>query len=262
MTSPNIDQKAHISPKANLGKNVSVGPFAVIEDECLIEDGTVIKSHATIKRGTTIGPSCIIGEGAIIGGDPQDLSFAKEKKSFVIIKKETEIREYVTVHRASKENEATVIGEKCLIMVGVHIAHDVVLGSRVIIANLSQLSGHIVVGDDAFISGNCLFHQNIRVGRVAMIGAQTRIGQDVLPFSTISGYVGKYHGINAVGLRRQNFNVKDRSIIKNYYQRCLTEGLEKIKKTPPNNDLEKEILDFILASKRGVILVNSEKNST
>lgn len=254
-----IDPRACVDPKANLGKNVTIGPFAVVEDNCFIADNVTIKSHATVRQGTTLGPSCIVGEGAIIAGDPQDLSFAKEKKSFVIVEKETEIREFVTIHRASKENAATIIGENCLIMVGVHIAHDVVLGSRVVIANLSQLSGHIVVGDDAFISGNCLFHQNVRIGRLAMISAQARISRDVLPFSTVAGYLGRYHGINAVGLRRHGFDVKQRTIIKNYYQRCLTEGLEKIKKIPPSNDLEKEILDFILASKRGVNLTHSKE---
>lgn len=248
-----IDERAHVSAKAQLGKNVHIGPFAVIENECELGDNSVVHSHAVIKSNVKIGANCFIGNGAVIGADPQIFD-KKIKKSGVIVQDGAVLREYVTIHRASVENQNTIVGKKCLLMVSVHLGHDVVLGKEVIIANFSQLAGHICVGDNAFISSSCLFHQNTRIGRLSITSAHSRITKDVLPFSMVGGY-SAFYGINTVGLNRHKITANEKQTIKRFFKHCQKEGLEKVKTQTESLDcLESEILDFIKSSQRGVIL--------
>ena len=147
-----ISPLANVSPKAQLGKNVIVSPFATIEDKVVIGDNTWIGPNAVIMNYTKIGNNCKIFPGAVIGAEPQDLKF-KGEESTVEIGNNTTIREFVTIHRGTLDKMTTKVGDNCLIMAYVHLAHDCIIGNNVILANGVQLSGHILVEDYAIIEG-------------------------------------------------------------------------------------------------------------
>ncbi len=147
-----IHPTALIDSSAKLGADVKVGPYAIIEEGCVIGDQCEVSAHAVICRGTRMGPRNQIGYGAVIGGEPQDYGY-KGGHSWVQIGSGNKIREYVTIHRASKEESATSIGNDNFLMGGVHLGHDVKIGNNAIMANNTLLAGHVQVGDRAFLRG-------------------------------------------------------------------------------------------------------------
>jgi UDP-N-acetylglucosamine acyltransferase len=146
-----IHNKSEIDPGAQLGQGVRVGPFSTIGPDVKIGDQTEIGPNVCIQRGTVVGANCRIFHGASIGGDPQ-IKDAHDVPSSVEIGDGTIIREFATIHRSAKENKKTIVGERCLIMAYVHLAHDCVVGNEVVIVNGTELSGHIIIENRAFIS--------------------------------------------------------------------------------------------------------------
>ena len=146
-----------------------MGPYAVIEAETSIGERCEICAHATVKRYTSLGADSVVHEGAVLGGEPQDVSFMGEV-SELRIGPGSRIREGVTIHRGAKAGSATVVGSECLLMAQAHVAHDDLLGDRVILANNVALAGHVTIGERAFLSGGVVVHQFCRIGRIAMIG--------------------------------------------------------------------------------------------
>ncbi len=196
-----VHPTAIVSPGARLGAGVTIGPYAVIEDGAEIGDNTEIRAHAVIKRFTTIGQGNQIHEGAILGGEPQDLGF-KGGETRLQIGNGNKIREHVTIHRASKENGVTTVGNECFLMANVHIAHDCQIGDQAILANNTALAGHVEIGPRAFLSGGVLVHQFSSIGRLAMIGGHSSVRMDCLPFITSDGDPARAVSLNLVGLRR------------------------------------------------------------
>ena len=261
----------HIHPTAIIGTKthfdgITVNAFCQIDDGVKIGRECVIGTGSVIKKGVVIGQKSIIGEHVIIGTDPQDINFNKNIKSGVIIGNCTTIREMVTIHRATQENKNTLIGNNCFLMALSHYAHDVCLGDKVIVANNSLLSGHVKVGDGTFISGNCAIHQFVRLGRYTMVAAMTKVGQDVPSFSLAEGQPAIYQGLNYIGLKRANFSAEELKKMRNLYSAIykpnqnLTHKLNQIKKGDLSS-IEKEILDFFITSKRGVISYKLAKNN-
>jgi len=164
-----IHEAAIIHQKAVIGKNVKIGPFTVIDENVEIGDGTTIGPSAHVTGWTNIGERCKIFHGATLGSYPQHVDF-KGEKSFLRIGKDNILREFVTIHRATGENQSTVIGDNNFIMAYVHIAHNCKIGNHTTITNGSQLAGFVEVEDFAFISGVCLIHQFVRIGAYSMIG--------------------------------------------------------------------------------------------
>jgi UDP-N-acetylglucosamine acyltransferase len=197
-----IHPTAVISSSASLAPGVRVGPYAVIEDDVHIGEGCEIGAHAVIKRFTSLGQRNRVCEHAVLGGEPQDLKF-KGEQSRLIIGDDNLIREFATLHRASGEGEATLLGSRNFIMIGVHIAHNCVVGDDNIFANGVALAGHILVEDHVFLASNVGAHQFVRMGRYAMIGGKSKIVQDVLPFFTTDGNPARVRGLNSVPRRFQ-----------------------------------------------------------
>jgi UDP-N-acetylglucosamine acyltransferase len=212
-----IHPTAVISPKASVAPDVRVGPYAVIEDEVVIGAGCEIGAHAVVKRFTTLGERNRVYEHTTLGGDPQDVKF-KGEPSALRIGDDNLIREYVTIHRASGEGEATRVGSRNFLMVGTHIAHNCRVGDDNVFANGVALAGHIVVEDHAFLSSNVGAHQFVRFGRYSMTGGKSKIVQDVLPFFTTDGNPARVRGLNAIGLRRGGFSAESRAALKRAYQ--------------------------------------------
>ncbi|MEN3335794.1 MAG: UDP-N-acetylglucosamine acyltransferase [Blastocatellia bacterium] len=250
----NIHPTAMISDGARLGEGVTVGPYAVVESESIIGDRTEIRAHAVIKRFTTLGADNVIYEGAIIGGEPQDLAFT-ECESSVRIGDRNHIREGVTIHRGTQAGSATVIGSDVYLMAYAHVAHNCTLGDHVILANNVALAGYVEISDRAFISGGVVVHQFCRLGRLAMIGGNSKIVQDCLPFVTTDGMPGRAHGLNLIGLRRAGFKSSEVKALKEAYRLLLRSGLPLAEALAQmarlNNAHVNELIEFARDSTRG-----------
>jgi UDP-N-acetylglucosamine acyltransferase len=253
-----ISPLASIHPNARLGNNVTVDPFAVIQDNVIIGDDTHIMSHAVILPYSRIGKGCRIFPGAVIGAIPQDLKYIGEETT-VEIGDHTTIREGVTINRGTKDKFKTVIGSHCLLMAYSHVAHDCIVGDHVILANGVQLAGHVEVGDYAIVGGLCGVQQFTRIGKHAYIGGQSAIRKDVPPFVKAAREPISYMGINVVGLHRRNFPHHQIETISQIYHllfvgnHSTTSGINLVKEKVPDSDIKTEILQFIQASKIGVI---------
>ncbi len=250
----NIHPTAIISQGAKLGADVTIGAYAIIEPDTEIGDRTEIRAHACIKQFARLGSDNIIHEGAVLGGEPQDLSFTN-CTSYLEIGDRNRIREGVTMHRAAQAGAATVVGSDCFIMTYAHVAHDCKLGNQIILANNVALAGHVEIEDQVFISGGVVIHQFSRLGRLAMIGGNSKIVQDCLPFITTDGQPGRASGLNTVGLRRAGFASDDLRELKRAYRTLLRSGL-KLEEAlaeleTQDHPLVRHLRDFARTSKRG-----------
>jgi UDP-N-acetylglucosamine acyltransferase len=249
-----IHPSAVISPRAEIGERVTIGPYAVVEDDVIIAEGCEIASHAVIKRFTTLGARNRVFEHAVLGGEPQDVKF-KGEKSRLVIGDDNLIREGVTLHRASGEGEATRVGSRNFLMIGVHIAHNCVVGDDNIFANEVALAGHITVEDHVFLSNGVGCHQFVRLGRYAMVGGKSKIVQDVLPFFTTDGNPPRVRGLNLVGLRRAGFSSVERRALKDAYRILfrsrlrLEDALVELLRLEDEN--VRHLVNFIRGSQRG-----------
>lgn len=239
---------------ARLGAGVLVGPYAVIEGDTVLGEGTEVRATAIIKRHAQLGPRNCVHEGAIVGGEPQDLSFVPGPSRLEIGSDNT-IREHVTIHRANRPEGVTRIGSHCFLMAYSHVAHDCHLGDRVILANNVALAGHVTIGDGAFLSGGVVVHQFCRIGRLAMVGGNSKIVQDCLPFVITDGVPGVASGLNVVGLRRAGIGAAQVRALKEGYRLLLRSSLPLAtaleKMAAVGDPLVDELAAFARTAKRG-----------
>lgn len=220
-----VHPTAVIEAGATVGEGTEVGPFAVIETGAVIGDRCRIGSHAVIRGSTRMGNRNQVFEGAVIGGPPQDLKY-RESESFVRIGDDNVFRECVTIHKATGEGAATRIGNHCFLMACAHVAHECVLGDRVIMANNVALAGHVEIEEGAFLSGGVVVHQFSRVGRYSMTGGNSKVEKDVLPYFLVDGVPARTRGLNIVGLKRAGYsNDAMRSLKRAHRILFHTEGL-------------------------------------
>jgi UDP-N-acetylglucosamine acyltransferase len=250
-----IHPTAIIHPRAKIGDGTKIGAYAVIDADVELGANCIVGPHVYLTGVTLIGKENIFHAGAVIGDAPQDLKYAGVPTR-VRIGDQNVFREHVTVHRATKPDEETVVGSNNLLMANSHVGHNSQIGSHVIIANGALLGGHVVVQDRAFISGNCLVHQFVRVGTLAMMQGGAAISKDLPPFTTACGDNG-ICGLNAVGLRRAGFSALERLELKKLYHALFRGGknLRAAVAAAKNNfsgDAAKIMLDFLATAKRGV----------
>jgi len=259
-----ISTLASIDSSASIGNNVKIDAFAVIEAGVTIGDDTHIMSHAIILKGTTIGKTCTIFPGAVIGGIPQDLKFVGEETT-VEIGDHTTIREFVTINRGTKDKWKTSIGDNCLLMAYSHVAHDCIIGNHVILANSVQLAGHVQIGDYAILGGVAAAIQFARIGAHTYIAGHTEIRKDVPPYIKAGRSPLSYVGLNSVGMQRRGFSSEKINDILEIYRHIYTKGLnisqavENIKSKFSSGDERDEIVNFIEASKRGIIKASAKE---
>jgi UDP-N-acetylglucosamine acyltransferase len=215
---------AIIHPDAILADDVEVGPYAVVEGGAQIGAGCVIQAHAVVSGRVVMGERNLVGYGAIIGGEPQDFAFHAEIESHVRIGSGNRIREHVTIHRGTTAGSATVVGDDCFLMAGAHLAHNVQLGNGVILANNAMLGGHVEVADRVFIGGGCVFHQHIRVGRLAICQGASAFSKDIPPF-TMAAERNAVAGLNVLGLRRAGLDAAQRAEIKAAFALLYRRGM-------------------------------------
>ena len=219
-----IHPTAIVDPGARLGAEVEIGPYALIGAEVEIGPRTIVQSHVVMEGAVRVGAANQIGHGVIIGGRPQDLGFKDGTKSSVEIGDRNVIREHVTIHRGTAADSATRLGHDNFLMAGAHLGHNCAIGHNVIIANNCLLGGYVAVDDGAFLGGSCVFHQFMRVGRLAITQGTSGFGKDIPPFVAAAG-VNKVVGLNVVGLRRAGFSAEERAEIKAAFRLLYESGL-------------------------------------
>lgn len=253
-----IHKFASVSSGAIIGKNTVIEAFTSIYDDVIIGESCFIGPNVTIYPGTRIGNNCSVYPGAVIGAVPQDLKFEGEYTT-VEIGNNTSIRECVTIHRGTKDRMKTTVGNNCLLMGYVHIAHDCMLGDYVILANYVGLSGHVTIDDYAIIEGKAAAQQFIRIGAHAFISGASLIRKNVPPFVRAAREPISYAGVNAVGLRRRGFSDEDIKDIEDIYRiifvqnNNISNGILSLESELPHNKYKDIVIDFIKESEKGII---------
>jgi len=250
-----IAQTAVIHPAAEIDPTVEIGPYVVIEKGVRIGPHCRIGPFVHIAGNTAIGAHNKFYTGAVIGEAPQDLKY-DGRPSGLRIGDQNVFREHVTVHRSNATTTETVIGSNNLLMAHCHVAHDVIIGDQVIIANGALLGGFVRVGDRALISGNCLVHQFVSIGTLALMQGGSAISKDLPPFTIARGDNGLC-GLNVIGLRRAGYNADERRELKRLY-RLLFRSRKHLSHAVAAAETETwgaaamQLITFVKASKRGV----------
>ena len=254
-----IHPTAIVDPSAQIGENVVIGPFTCVGGEVVIGDGVELKSHVVLDGRTTIGRNCEIFPFASIGHRPQDLKYFGED-SVLNIGERNIIREYVTMNPGTQGGGMeTRVGDDNLFMVGVHVAHDCIVGNHVIMANNATLAGHVIVGDFVIIGGLAAVHQFCRIGRHAMIGGMSGVENDIIPYASVMGGRASLSGLNLVGLKRRGFSKDEIGSLRVAYRQLfaeeglLSERIEDVAQQFPDLEAVMEIVEFMRAdSSRGL----------
>jgi UDP-N-acetylglucosamine acyltransferase len=256
-----IHPTAVIEPGAELAGSVKVGPFCHIGKHVTLGERVELLSHVVIAGHTTIGEGTRIFPFASIGHPPQDLKY-KGEESRLVIGRNNVIREHVTINPGTAGGGmVTRIGDRCLLMVGVHVAHDCILGNEVIMANNATLAGHVVIGDFAVFGGLSAVHQFVRIGRCAMVGGVTGVERDVIPYGSVLGDRARLSGLNLIGMQRHGFSRDEIQALRSAYQMLFegengtfAERLATVAQRFPNVRPVDDVLQFIRQeSSRGLV---------
>lgn len=245
-----IHPTAIIHPSAEIGTGVQIGPFCFVGADVRIGDHTRLDHNVVVERYTTIGRDCHVGTGAALGGLPQDYKFHGER-SFLDIGDNNIIREFCTLHRASGEEESTTIGSNNMLMAYCHIGHNCKLGSYITMANNVGISGHALVEDRVVFGGMTGIHQNVRIGKLAMVGGMSKVVQDVPPFMMADGRPMRVYGLNVIGLRRNGVSPRARVGLRQCHKFLyrsslnISQAVERIEaEVEPSEEL-KYLLEFV-----------------
>ncbi len=254
-----IHPTAIVDPKARLAAGVEIGPYAVIGPHVEIGAGSSVGAHTVITGHTRIGAGNSIFQHVSLGAAPQDKKYKGEPTRLEIGDRNT-IREFCTLNCATVQDAGvTRLGSDNWIMAYVHLAHDCQVGNNTILANSTQLGGHVHIGDYAILGGITAVHQFCHIGAHCITGAGTVVLQDVPPYIMVSGNPAKAYGINSEGLKRRGFDAAQIANIKNAYRIFyrsklkLAEATEQLKALVPSQPEIKPFVDFLAASERSII---------
>ena len=254
-----IHPSAIVHRSARLAPDVEVGPYSVIGEHVEVGAGSFIGSHVVLDGHTRIGRKNTIWHFVSIGAPPQDKKYKGEPTGVEIGDRNT-FREFCTINRGTVQDAGvTRIGNDNWIMAHVHFAHDCQIGNNTIFANLSQIAGHVSVGDWAILGGNTQAHQFVQVGAHSFTGMGTYLAQDLPPYVTAAGNMAKPFGINKEGLKRRGFSPETIAGLKRAYKTLYRKGLTlehavgELKAQAAACPEVQPMLDFIARSKRGII---------
>jgi UDP-N-acetylglucosamine acyltransferase len=252
-----VHPTAILDPGAELGEGVEIGPWVIVGPQVCIGDRCRIGPRARLQRNVRLAQEVSVGDGSILGGDPQDLKY-KGEETWVEIGAGTIIREYSTINRGTTQSFRTSVGARCFIMSYVHLAHDCHLGDEVVIANGTQLAGHVTIQDRAVLSGLNAVHQFVTIGAYAFVGGGSRVNQDIPPYVKAVGNPMELYGLNSIGLQRAGFSGETVAALKRAYRLFfnsdlnLSQALERARSDlPPFPEVER-FLAFVESSERGV----------
>jgi UDP-N-acetylglucosamine acyltransferase len=257
-----VDSSVYVAPTARVHADAAIGPGTRIGDFCVIESDVcigrdcVLEPYVYVKRWTTLGERNTISAGTALGTDPLDKNFTGER-SYLRIGNGNIIREHYTVSRGTEPESVTEIGNDNYIMTSGHIAHNCKIGNETIICSCALVAGYVEVEDQAFISGGVVIHQFSKIGRLAMIGGNTRVNSDVPPFFLYSGFNVAAKGVNVVGLKRSGLSTKQIAALKLAYRLLYRSGLKledalhRIEGEVAGDEAA-HLVKFIRASQRGI----------
>jgi UDP-N-acetylglucosamine acyltransferase len=254
--STKIAATARIAPGAEIAEDVEIGDFVLVEDDVVVGPRTKLEPHVVVKRWTTLGADNQISAGAVLGTDPLDKNFSGDR-SYLKIGNGNRIREHYTISRGTEPDSATEIGDNNYIMTSGHIAHNCRLGSNIVVCSCALIAGYVEIEDQAFISGGVVVHQFSKIGRLAMIGGNTRVNKDAAPYFLYSEFNITPCGLNLVGLRRAGFSPADIAALKKAYRLLfrenlpLEQALRRVEQEPPTEHT-RHLVEFIRGSKRGI----------
>ncbi|MDQ2068011.1 acyl-ACP--UDP-N-acetylglucosamine O-acyltransferase [Xinfangfangia sp. CPCC 101601] len=250
--SATVHPTAVIDDGATIGADCRIGPYCVIGNEVTLGRGVVLKSHVVVTGWTEIGDETEIWQFASVGGEPQDLKF-KGERTRLVVGKRCRIREGATLNTGTEGGGGlTEVGDDCLLMTGVHIGHDAIVGNRVVMANNVAIAGHCHIGDDVILGGLSGVHQWVRIGKGAIIGAVTMVTNDVIPYGLVQAPRGELDGLNLVGLKRRGTERAEISALRAAYaalaedEGSFHDRVLHLAETT-ESALVREITDFILA---------------
>jgi UDP-N-acetylglucosamine acyltransferase len=257
-----IDPSAVVAPTARVHSQVSVGPQTVIGEYCVVEAdvtigaGCLLEPYVYVKRWTTMGDRNRISAGTVLGTDPLDKAFTGER-SYLRIGNDNIIREHYTISRGTKPESVTEVGDGNYIMTSGHIAHNCKIGNQTVICSCALVAGYVEIEDQAFVSGGVVIHQYSKIGRLAMIGGNTRVNLDAPPYFLYVGFDIEPKGPNLVGLKRTGFSNEDISALKQAYSLLyrsrlkLKDALARIEtEIPTEHTLH--LVKFVRSSRRGI----------
>lgn len=257
MTSPRIHPTATVDPAALLGEDVVIGPGAVIEAETAIGDGCRIGAGAVVKRWTRLGRHNTLKEYAVLGGDPQHAAYRGER-TFLEIGDDNIIGEFVTIHRAYRDGESTRVGNGNYFMAYSHVGHDAIVGDHVVFTNFAAAAGHCVIEDRAILAGYVGLHQFVRVGTMCMIGGDSKLNKDAVPYMTYLGVPAGPVGVNLVGLRRNGIPEDRRTTLREafkiLFRRSLAvpDAIRALRDELPATPEIEHLIHFVEESPRGI----------
>jgi UDP-N-acetylglucosamine acyltransferase len=254
--SAQVAPTARVHPDALIGAGARIGEFCVVESDVAIGRDCVLEPHVYVKRWTTMGESNVISAGTVLGTDPLDKNFSG-KRSYLCIGSGNIIREHYTVSRGTEPESVTEIGDGNYIMTSGHIAHNCKIGNNTVICSCALVAGYVEVEDQAFISGGVVVHQFSKIGKLAMIGGNTRVNKDVPPFFLYSGFNVEAKGVNLVGLKRAGFSTEQIVALKKAYRILYRSGLKLEDalcqiETEIRTPEAAHLVSFIRSSKRGI----------
>lgn len=261
----NIHPTAIVHPDADLAADVTIAPYAVIGAQVRIGAGTAVGPHCVIEGRTTIGRNNRISAGAQIGVASQDLKHRRNLVGRCAIGDDNDIREHTvisasTISSEDEDDRVTRMGDGCLVMSGVHIGHDCVVGNGCIMATGTGLSGHVTMHDKAIIGGIAGVHQDVVIGALSFTGGMSRTIKDVPPYMLAEGVPCKVHGPNIVGLKRNGFDEAARKRVKEMYRILyrsnlnVSQAVQEIERGIEDSAEKTTLLDFIRNSKRGITI--------
>ena len=253
---PRIHPTAIVGPEVEFGAGVEVGAFCLLEGRIRIGARTRLVGHVTILGDVEMGEANVLHPNAVIGDEPQDIAYQGGPRR-VRIGARNVFREGVTIHRGSERGDVTVIGDDNFLMQNAHVAHDCRVGCGTIIAGGALLAGWVEVGDRVLVSGNCVVHQFVRIGRFAMMRGMSRTSRDIPPFC-VADLTHTLRGINVVGMKRAGFETRAVAALRRAFKtlfgtrRNLSLALEDLAKEDQATPEVAEMIEFIRASRRGV----------
>jgi UDP-N-acetylglucosamine acyltransferase len=254
--SASIANTAKVHPEARIGARTRIGDFCIVESDVVIGSGCVLEPYVYVKRWTTLGDRNEISAGTVLGTDPLDKAFSGER-SYLVIGDGNKVREHYTISRGTKPESVTRIGNGNYIMTSGHIAHNCLLADNIVIASCALIAGYVEIESQAFISGGVVVHQFSRIGRLAMIGGNTRVNSDAPPYFLYSDFDIAPKGINLVGLKRAGFTARDIQPLKTAYRLLYRSGLKLDQAlariaAEAQSEHTMHLVDFIRNSKRGI----------
>jgi UDP-N-acetylglucosamine acyltransferase len=218
-----IHPTAIVHPKAVIGEGAEIGPFCVIGEHVRVGSRTRLLAHVVVNGYTTLGEDCEVHPFCSVGAPSQDRKYHGER-AYTTIGNRTILREYVSVHRATGEDEVTSIGDDTLLLAYVHIAHNCRIGNHVTMSSTAQLAGHVSIEDYANVGGQTGVHQFVRIGAHSMVGGGTKLKRDVPPYFLVEGHPTQPYGLNTIGLRRSEFTAEILAELKECYRLMYRSG--------------------------------------